>query len=106
MVQTDAVQTVTEILADRAYGPGIEISELRRLYPTSVRRVALLESLRQLETLGVVVWKKNRVWWIGPIPEDSRPLGIPAARIRRLERMTPRERVAAWFTTRERQRFH
>jgi hypothetical protein len=98
MPNVQAVDRVVAILADRAYGPGLTIADLRRHYPAKdVRRVTLLLTLAHLERLGLVRWRDGRAWWTGPIPPRSRPLGIPAHRVTRHETTSPAERVQAWL---------
>ncbi len=98
MVNAGTVDRIVWILANDAYGPGLTVADIRRRHPAKhVRRITILEALRQLEQLDLVRWADERVWWTGPILDGSRPLGIPAHRARRHQDTTPADRTAAWF---------
>jgi hypothetical protein len=87
---------VKDILAREAAGRGLNVPEMRRLYPArDVRRTSVLEAVRFLEDCGVVTWNGPRVRWIGPLPTEARVLGVRARRLERDLALAPDERVAA-----------
>lgn len=90
------LDAVTAILRERGAGRGLTIADLRRLHPArDVRRAAVVEAVRFLDSLGVVRWNGARARWVGPLPADSRPLGVRAARVERDVALAPSARVSA-----------
>lgn len=88
-ITTRTREKLARAIQPHALGRGLTIPQVRRLYPAkAVRRTSVMEALADLEQMGLVAWRGDRVRWVGPLEVD-RVFGEPLVRIDR-DRSRPR----------------
>lgn len=91
-ITTQTREKVAETIQQHGLGLGMTVPEIREHYPAkAVRRTSVLEALRDLEAMGRIHWRNDRVCWVGPFTVD-RIYGEPVRQIERDKEATAQER--------------